>query len=276
MSLAKLLPGGLQIDGQLVRHFGFKPVVGELEVLFADARTQAENFPSLVTEVLSRALQSLAGAKPTAERVKKLSVGDRQFLVVQLAAHLDDSENWVSAECSHCGEKMDLSFRYRDLPVKTASEKYPCFEATIGKRRFVLRTPTGEDQEELAAIENEETALFRLINKLVSQKNQKNTETKTVFTFSDEERKELEHLIEDASPEVGTHLLAQCPHCQTNNTVAIDIYQFLKGGVDQLMVDVHDIAMHYHWSEQEILRLPKERRKRYLTLIDKSRGMVGT
>ncbi|MCK7500249.1 MAG: hypothetical protein MZW92_65580 [Comamonadaceae bacterium] len=36
---------------------------------------------------------------------------------------------------------------------------------------------------------------------------------------------------------------------------------------------VHRLAWHYHWSEAEILALPRGRRAHYLALIDAARGM---
>lgn len=38
-------------------------------------------------------------------------------------------------------------------------------------------------------------------------------------------------------------------------------------GVDQLFEEVHHLAYHYHWAEQEILAMPRPRRRRYLALL---------
>ena len=37
--------------------------------------------------------------------------------------------------------------------------------------------------------------------------------------------------------------------------------------VDRLFAEVHTLAYHYHWSEHEILSLPRARRHRYLELL---------
>ena len=42
-----------------------------------------------------------------------------------------------------------------------------------------------------------------------------------------------------------------------------------------LLAEVHRLAWHYHWSEAEILALPRHRRQQYLRLIDAARGMTG-
>jgi hypothetical protein len=38
--------------------------------------------------------------------------------------------------------------------------------------------------------------------------------------------------------------------------------------VDALFREVHKVAKAYHWSESEILRLERPRRRRYLSLLE--------
>jgi hypothetical protein len=35
----------------------------------------------------------------------------------------------------------------------------------------------------------------------------------------------------------------------------------------QLTQEVHTLALHYHWSEREIMQMPRRRRTRYLELV---------
>jgi hypothetical protein len=37
--------------------------------------------------------------------------------------------------------------------------------------------------------------------------------------------------------------------------------------LDRLYQEVHHLALHYHWSEADILRLPRSKRLRYLGLL---------
>lgn len=37
--------------------------------------------------------------------------------------------------------------------------------------------------------------------------------------------------------------------------------------LERLYEEVHHLALHYHWSEAEILRLPRSKRLRYLGLL---------
>lgn len=37
--------------------------------------------------------------------------------------------------------------------------------------------------------------------------------------------------------------------------------------VERLYLEVHHLALHYHWSERDILLLPRGKRQRYLALL---------
>jgi len=66
---------------------------------------------------------------------------------------------------------------------------------------------------------------------------------------------------------------AACPECGTARAVDLDPYGALRHRPDTLLLQVHRLAWHYHWSEAEILALPRPRRLRYLQLIDQARGL---
>ena len=148
------LPGGIRIDGELRRDFRFCPITGELELMLGESAQQADNHVSRVTTVLCRALETLGGAPATAEAVRGLSVGDRQFLLARLAAHINDLPVWLTAPCSHCQEPFDMSYRHADLPVKTAGEDYPRtqVDTSLGSvdvqvpRQRTQRVPLPEDR----------------------------------------------------------------------------------------------------------------------------------
>ncbi len=45
-------------------------------------------------------------------------------------------------------------------------------------------------------------------------------------------------------------------------------FKELKGDLKELYKEVHTLASHYHWSENEILDLTRNKRKEYLELIN--------
>jgi hypothetical protein len=75
----------------------------------------------------------------------------------------------------------------------------------------------------------------------------------------------------DRDPQAEIELDLACPVCNTAFSVVFDTAEFFLQELDQraaqLTQDVHTLAWHYHWSERDILQLPRRRRARYLELI---------
>lgn len=249
-----LLPGGIVKDGERRRSFEFRPVDGTLEAALAEAAA-APSMPRAVTSVLAAALAELGG-EPVEERtVRDLAVGDRQFLARQLSVHLGHDPVWLTAVCRACGESFDFEVRQADLPVKEAGESFPYAQA--GGLR--LRVPTGADQEAIAGLPDERAVKILFERCRIE---------------GDGDIAAAEAAIEEASPEVALAALAACPACGAGNEVAVDPYLGLPAHGEELFAEVHLLASSYHWSEAEILALPRARRRLYLRLIDRSRGLV--
>jgi hypothetical protein len=267
------LPGGLIIDGERRRDYRFRAVTGALELVLSESAAHAVSHPARVTSVLLHALQQIAGCEPTAELVGRLSVGDRQFLMRRLAIHIDDALSWLSASCGSCGEPFDIPLRQSELPVKAAGEGYPerVIESSLGPLR--VRVPTGTDQELVARIDDDGEALRTLLGRLI--RHAETNEKVAPESLDAELIDRIEAQVESMAPEVATELLASCPACQRQNRVAATPYMSMQRPVGELFAEIHRLAIHYHWSEQEILAIPRSRRHTYLTLIDRARGMQG-
>jgi hypothetical protein len=255
-----LLPGGIVREGERRRGYAFRPVDGALEAALAEA-ADAPNVPRAVTSVLAAALSELGGSPASQEAVRALAVGDRQFLVRQLSAHLGHDAVWLTAVCRACGESFDFQVRQAGLPVKEAGPGFPYAEA--GGLR--LRVPTGADQEAIADLDDKEA-----VQALVARCRVAGPETEP----DDDELAAAEAALEAVSPEVALAALAGCPACGTGNEVSIDPYLGLLTEGEELFDEVHRLASTYHWGEAEILSLPRSRRQRYLRRIDRARGLV--
>ncbi|MFC6671266.1 hypothetical protein [Marinobacterium aestuariivivens] len=262
------LPGGLVIDGELHRDYRFKPLCGELELSLAEAAADDGCTADRVTAVLACALATLAGREPDALLVEHLVVGDRQFLMRQLSALLDDSPRWLTVRCNACDALFDLSYRPSTLPVKTAGGGYPEKSVKIGAAGYRLRLPTGSDQARLDPGATAEEQQRQLLAGLLRP-------APDMTTLSLQDIEQLDQALEAMAPEVALQLLAPCPQCQTENTVDVDPYQSLDTSPDNLLAEIHLLASTYHWSQREILDLPRRRRHHYLQLIEANRGNSG-
>ncbi len=277
------LPGGISITGSMKRSFRFKPVTGLLELALNECAQRASRQPTLthseqVTDVLYEALEMLADEAITRDRIKQLCVGDRQFLMRRLAIHIDDALVWLTAKCGACGESFDLSLRYSELPVKPAGIKFPETVIKIGRGKFRVRVPNGLDQEFIAAIDNDAEATNVLLNRIISlvSKTSKRTDEAIkidIDSINKDQMAHIEEVVEQMAPEVATEVLATCPHCNTGNRVPVSPYSCMEQTSNNLYLEIHALASNYHWSEQEILAMPRDRRYMYLGLIDRGHNM---
>ena len=163
-----LLPGGLVCDGVINQHFSFKPVTGLLELSLSEQFLDVSNHSARISLVLTEALNSLAGEAVNLNMVKSLSVGDRQYLMRKLSAHIDDSPLWLTVKCKDCAELFDLSIKHSELPVKPAGQNFPETIIETSQGKIKVRVPTGEDQEKISAIKDDQESLRTLIAALTN------------------------------------------------------------------------------------------------------------
>jgi hypothetical protein len=92
-------------------------------------------------------------------------------------------------------------------------------------------------------------------------------------------RAEIERHMEESAPHVDLTLAARCPECEREFAVPFDLLGFFLGECktsrELLYREVHYLAYHYHWSEQEILALSREKRRKYIALLADELRRVG-
>jgi len=267
--VSKLLPGGVWTGDERRQGFAFHPVTGAFEQTVLEHVDDGAMRPFEVTRMLLASLASLGGAAPTEAAIRELSVGDRSFLMRRLAIHLGQDTQWLTARCARCGERFDFQLTASTLPVKAAGDGYPfaTVETSLGRCR--LRVPTGTDEEACVALDAAADPARTLTRLLLIEPRTIDPEA-----LSTDDLMAIEAAVEAASPEVTTRAAITCPACAAGNEVELDPSALDRGGVDTLYADVHALASHYHWSEVEILALPRERRERYLRMVDHAQGMT--
>jgi hypothetical protein len=262
------LPGGVLQDGRLLRDYRFRPMTGGLERVITDSGLLVSGLPQQVTYILAACLAELAGRAVDETRVRELCSGDRQFLMLQLEARIDPAPRWVTARCGGCGELIQFQITPGSLPVKPAGAGYPetSLELNLGQVR--LRIPSGADEEAVANTPTSLPPLQHMFTRLVTM----NGHAVDPAELSEADLERIDTQLEAMSPQPALSAAIDCPYCGLGQEIAIDAYAWIARDGDQLDREVHTLAMHYHWSEQEILQLPRRRRERYLQLIDQSRG----
>ncbi len=269
-----LLPGGVWRRGERRRDFAFRPVTGEVELALAEGAAASSGPSAQVTAALAAALAQVGGEPASPEVVAGLTVADRQFLARQLAAWLGQDGVWFTAACRACGADFDFHVQQSALPVKEAGEGAPfaTVDTSLGPCR--LRLPTGADQEAIAHLEDEEEALRALVSRCLLALGDGAPPEDAALDLGDDDLARIEEALETAAPEVALRAQAECPECAAPNRIWLDPYLSLREHGGNLFQEIHVLASAYHWSEADILRLPRSRRQIYLRLVDRARGMV--
>lgn len=283
-----LLPGGyLDAHGVLHREAELTPLSGRDEELLAGMPEVP--VPSRVTHVLCRCVRRIGAVEPVTPAVARaLPIADRQYLLLRLreATFGDRVEGTLACPWPQCGAKVDLDFRIGDVPVKRCEEVRAAYHLELspeaapedgpggGRRAIAFRLPNGEDQEVLAPLlaSDPARALTALFERCVAGAEDSPEEAvERVARLSPRARLELERAMEEAAPAVEHDMELGCPECGRSFTAPFDLQDFFFGELrtsrDLLYRQVHYLAYHYHWSEREIMEMPRDRRLAYIEVL---------
>jgi len=272
-----LLPGGYWDEGgTLHRDFELAPLTGRDEELLAESGL-AES-ASLVTAVLSRAVRRVGDVSPISEHVaRQLLVADRQYLLMKLRRSTFGGIVRGSVFCPwrDCGERVSLQFQIDDLPVQEAGERAPYFTMTLSSGSDVdFRLPNGADQETVSPLvpRNEAEALSLLLARAIRRIGAKSSPAPDdVAALSPIERSEIETEMERLSPRIELDFDTSCSECGRSFVVPFNLQQFFFGELrtasDLLYREIHYLAYHYHWSEREIMEMPRDKRQKYIEVL---------
>jgi hypothetical protein len=295
------LPGGLHIEirGEQIRarDFSFRPITGALEMqlqdLLHECSANDEAHPVWISRFLTTILARLATQKisPDDEKsltlVRELCVADRHYLLLQWRLQLAGGSDyeWLSAHCPACTARYDFPLEWAQLPVKPAGENFPQIsfllnDSSINNGEAIqVRVPRGSDQEFIAQfhaqvhvqekVQDEMDLRTQLLQRLIIADNPR----ALVQALDEDEIVRIETALEQAAPELAQQLQLACPECGEQHQVQLDWYRGMHKPIDELLDQIHRLAANYHWSEQEILALPKQRRTAYLRRLDRDRGI---
>lgn len=261
-----MLPGGLAVEGEpCMRKVGYRPLTGREE----DWLAESGDLPSAVkvTRLLAECVVSFEDAPVSSRLMRRLLVGDRDFLMLQLrACTLGDSVQAVLS-CPACSQRMDLEFSIASVPVETRPQLGVSHAVDVGGRTVRFRLPSGEDQEAVLGMELGQAASELLRRCLLDDGG----------TSPDVgEREVIATEMEKLAPRVELELDLTCPECGHEFVSPFDTTAFffeeMKVNHAQLLREFHTLALHYHWNEPDILSLRRGRRRAYLGMLSDSLG----
>lgn len=261
------LPGGVVAGADGARAVRLAAPTGHLECLI-DAPGAGASTPAHVTAIIGAAVVGDDGAMLGTSWSRRLSAGDRRFLLRRLLLALGRGARWRTLACDDCGCPFDVLIDHEALVPPSIPEGWPGTRARLHDGRVVaITTPSGADEEAVAGldrIEAEQQLLVRCTD----------LDDEDVRALGAADRAILDEALEALGPDPILVVHTACPDCGAPAEVPVDPYAAIGTGEDRLLREVHDLASTYHWSEDAILALASSRRRAYLALVDEARGAV--
>jgi len=228
------------------------------------------------TELLARCVERIGPMEAGPETVLDLTLGDREALLLQIRRLTfgDRLDAVVACPSAECGAPMDLELSVGDLLVAPYSNDGEWREASVeaGNAQHTVRyrVPTGADQVDAARMATDLPAAARLVlDRCVRAVSEGGAEP--LAELPDELAEVLAGVLAGGDPQAELILSLTCPECGTRFQVLFDAGDYLfretAAQRNRLFEEVHELALHYHWSEAEIMAMPTGKRRHYLELL---------
>ena len=272
--IALTLPHGLwDADGVCHRRVALRALSGREELLLGGSGELDPDGASTLLAACMARLGQYDRVDPA--QAAALTRGDRHHLALHLRGQFYGDRLALVARCPNpvCEALSDVDLRISELaPDGAGSEPPPeAREIDTPSGRALLREPTGEDDAAVHAAggnPREKSAL--LWSRLVELDGQPLTAAAwTALPAATRHALALALADGGRAPELA--FVARCPTCKGWLELTLSPFALLArelaGRTDRLFAEVHILAFHYHWSEEQTLSLPRPHRWRYLELL---------
>jgi hypothetical protein len=274
------VPTGLRRADGVQRRMWLRPWSGEDVAALGEGPGAGAQLAERTSELLGRCLSLDAGGTAAGAAVaRRLTVGDREALLLHLYRLTHGDRLDLVASCPRCGERLELELRAADLLLPTEAaceaEQWTDLAGPAGAVPVRVRLPTGEDQERAARRSADEAAAARELLRACLLEVGATDAVGAAPSAGSGLPAELEAMLAEKlgelDPQAEIRLAAICPHCRSAIELGFDagelVHAEIDGARDRLFREVHLLALYYHWSEAEILAMSSRRRRRYLELL---------
>ncbi|MBV8370803.1 MAG: hypothetical protein JO036_17965 [Candidatus Eremiobacteraeota bacterium] len=256
------LPGGLVTDELSVRRVALAPLDGFGEDWLA--RHAGCCSAEATTALLGLCLAPPDGLDAT-QFARELLAGDRDFLMLHLRRLTLGDRVQAVLRCPACAQKIDVEFDARDVEVEAHQQSARTYALTVDGRAVRYRLPNGADQEAVGRLDAERGAQA-LFERCIAADG--------TLPLGEEARATIIGAMEANAPKIDLELEVSCPECAHAFVSPFDVTAFFLAEMrvrgERLLREVHALALHYHWSEADILALRRDRRHAYLALINET------
>jgi hypothetical protein len=197
------------------------------------------------------------------KRLEQLSIGRRDAELLELRAEAFGDRLDAVADCSACGETLELSIETSELRPSVAPSDREWHVLTSAGFEVRFRLPTTADLVAVVAEADVAHARATLLERCVLDP--------PVEALPDDVRGAIVERMAELDPFATVELELVCPACGEVGSVGLDMTSFLWAELDaaarRTLEDVHLLASAYGWREGEVLALSPERRRAYLELV---------
>lgn len=271
---ALVLPFGLDAQGKRARTAVVTAITGRGELFVAD---DPNPFRAALRLLAASTLElgPFRGAEIELELLGQLLPIDRDYLLLHLNRLTFGDERYHTVECPQagCGCRLDVRF-------ELSSAEPPAVPATAGGaielpggRLVRFRLPVAADQialHGLAPSALEAAFLERCVRSDCDDRRQVGWPELREMPAS--VRAGVVKRIVAASPEMDLAVPLECVVCGRPFRFVFDpvrsLLAELKASRNELIRQVHRLALSYHWSQAEILGLSRSLRHEYIDLLD--------
>jgi hypothetical protein len=213
----------------------------------------------------------LAAACPeiSVEQLARLTIGERDGLLLSQREWLFGPQLEAFDECPACGERLEFTLTVeglRAVPAVTDAAglgQVTTRSAEVNGYQIEFRPPTIGDVQGIAS-------LPELLERCVISSTRAG-EPASVSELPAPVVEAISEGMAKADPQGETELALSCPACEHEWSATFDIAAFLweelHRWAQRTLLEVHQLATAYGWREAEILTLSPARRQIYLTMI---------
>jgi hypothetical protein len=265
------LPGGWLLreapaDSRRYRSAVIRPLTGYEEEWLAQNHSAAN--ATCTSRILNACIVRMDDEDAPCDVACRMLVGDRDYLMLQLRRLTLGDRILAVVSCSSCGLKMDVDFDATSIPFEHGAPDDAVYEVVIpaagmqSSRSVHFRLPCGADQEAVLRLDAAAASEAMLKRCLLDGE---------TAPLSAEETARVIAEMEARAPRIDLELDLSCPECLHGFLMPFDTTAFfldeLRITAAELLREVHCLALYYHWNEDKILGLNRNRRRDYLALL---------
>lgn len=249
-------PAGVS-EGPQYSLRSFASDIRDLDIDFTNTQQ-----PHLATQILSNCLVS-HGKQLLEDEVWSWTLKKRLQALLAIAIATPGSELVLYVYCSNgrCRERIELPL---DLTIFQQDILEEEFVFNIEDKILTARLPNGWDQQQW--LQHQDDPLTAIAKKLVLHID--NERPGDDWNLPDEWLIGFGEALEKHDELMTLQLNSKCPVCAQQLEIDVDLetqlLTILSYAQQKLLLDVHQLALAYHWTEKEILRLSPQRRNFYL------------